>query len=203
MSQPTSSERPLSVVSYDLAYREFLDDAFRGFASDHQLLGDIALVQDRHAGPTRNVRDQIPLDQPMSEGSATMMLERAALRATDVDAHTLMIAQFAEEMIDAQLGMIFKGISEICDAAGTTVKDVGAGIPTIEQIRELLGRMDLAFDDDGRIKQTLFVAPEQEERARQLNVEIAKDPQCARIISEKHKKWIEERAARSRRTLSR
>lgn len=198
-----SADRPLTVSTYDSSYRQFLDRAFSGFAKDHQLLGDIVVVRDRHAGPIRNVREGVPLDQGMMEASATMTLERAALLATDVDAHTLMLAEFAEEMIGAQLTGFFKNMGEMCDAAGTTVKNDGQGIPTIEQAREMLAKVELAFDEDGKLQQTLVVHPSQAERAKKFNEQMARDPECARIVAEKRQKWVELRAARSRRTLSR
>ena len=204
MIEADSRGRPLSVASYDLAYSTFLDSAFRGFAKDHDLLGDIVTIRDRHAGPIRNVRDtDVPLDQEMYEGSAGMEMERNAHLATDVEAHTVMIAQFAGEMIGAQIRGFFKNMAEMCEAAGTSVKNEGGGIPTIEQARELLRKMDFSFDEAGKPELQLVVDPSQAERAQKFNMEVAQDAECTRIMAEKRQKWMESRVARSRRTLSR
>ena len=200
---PAATVEPLRLPAYDLAYRKFLDKAYRGFVAENPLFSNIEFVRDRHAGPIRNVREQNMLDQPMVPLSAGMTIEKTAIRATDVDAHTAMVSAFAEEMLGEQSRQFFRNMGEVCDAAGTTVSNIGQGAPTLEQFRELLEKMELAFDDDGKLKTQLVVHPSQAEKAKALWASVQNDPECLRIVLEKRAKWMELRAARSHRTLSR
>ena len=189
--------------TYDYAYRRFLEKVYHGFVAGNPLFNEIEFVRDRHAGPIRNARDETTLDQPMASISAGMTIEKSSIRLTDVDAHTVMIAAFAEEMLGAQSRQFFANMSEVCDAADTTIQNIGQGAPTLEQFRELLQTMDLSFDDEGRMKTQLVVHPSQAEKAEALWTSVKNDPECQRIALEKRAKWMELRAARSYRTLSR
>lgn len=193
----------LSLPSYDAAYRRFLEDVYQGFVADNEVLGAIELVRDRHAGPVRNIRDTEPLDQPMTSASGAMTLVRAACRATEVSAHTEMIQQFAEEMIGEQTRLFFAHMNAICEATGNVFPNIGEGTPTLEQWRVLFQRVDLDFDDDGRLQQRIYVHPSQAEKANEIWRQVQNDPECVRIVTEKRAQWMERRAARSRRTLSR
>jgi hypothetical protein len=195
--------RTLRLPSYDLAYDVFLRDVVGGFMSASDIIGKIATVRDPHSGPVRNVRTEQPLDQPMFSISTPMSLEKEALRSTNIDAHTEMISAFANELIIAHTTRFFESVSEICVAAGTSIENVGNG-STIEQVRQLFRKMDFSFDEEGKLSgQQLVVSPSQEQRARELILEIENDPECRRIILEKRNEWIRLRAERSHRTLSR
>ena len=63
--------------------------------------------------------------------------------------------------------------------------------------------MDLSFDDEGRMKTQIVVHPSHAEKAEALRTSVKNDPECQRIALEKRAKWMELRAARSYRTLSR
>lgn len=200
-TEPLST--PLRLPSYDLGYRQFLSDVADGFIAANELLGQIEMVRDRHVGPIRNVRTDDPLDQPMKLLGAMMTLGRDALLSTDIDAHTVMIATFAEELIAAQSKHFFQHLVEVCTAAGTTVENTGQGVPTIEQLRELFRKMDFEFDDNGKIRSQLIVDTSQAEKAKALMSEAGRDPEIRRIIQDKRSEWLKVRAAQSRRTLSR
>lgn len=194
----------LYIRSYDVAYREFLHDAYNGFVASDPVIGGIRMERDRHAGPIRNVRTESPLDQPMESVGATMMLHREALRSTDVASHTEMVANFARELIGEQTKQFFRKMGEMCVAAGTSVKNVGQGVPTLVQLRELFKKMDLSFGEDGQIEGlTLFVDPIHTERAQALMLEAETDPECVAIVLEKRAEWMRDRASKSHRTLSR
>lgn len=203
LASGVASAQALCLPTYDRAYRRFLENAYHGFVAENPLFCEVEYIRDRHTGPIRNVRDEKTLDQPMAPISAGMTIEKAAIRSTDVDAHTLMISAFAEEMLGAQSHQFFANLGEVCNAAGTTVPNIGEGVPTLEQFREMLRKMDISFDDEGRIETQLVVHPSQAEKAKALWSSVQNDPECLRIALEKRARWMELRAARSHRTLPR
>lgn len=84
------------------------------------------------------------------------------------------------------------------------MQNVGEGVPTIEQMREMLRRIDLDFDENGSlVGLTVFVHPSQLERARQVMEDAEQDPECVRIVLEKRAEWMRNRAAYANRALSR
>lgn len=195
---------PLSIASYDSAYIEFLHEAVDGFISADQVIGGIVRINDPHTGPIRNVRGTNTLDQPMVEMGATMTLHVNALQMTNVDAHTDMVINFAQQMIAVQATQFFKSLGEVSVAAGTSVENVAGGVPTIEQIRDLFRKMEFTFDEDGRpAGLQLFVHPSQEERAKALVEEFENDPECQKIVLEKRAEWMKKRAEAAGRALSR
>ena len=198
-----TSEQParLTLPSYDDAYRQFLQDAYRGFVQDHSLLGDIETVHDRHAGPIRNVDAEEPLDQPMMRLGAPFTLETATIASTDVEAHTAAVATFATAMVNEMERQSLQNIGIIADAVGNTVD--GQGAPTVEHFREMLRKIDISFNDDGSIAQTLVFHPDHADLAKQLVSDLARDPEAQRIIADKRAAWEATRAARAHRTLSR
>jgi hypothetical protein len=201
-SPMTSEEQArLALPSYDDAYGRFLQDAFRGFVQDHSLLGEIEAVRDRHAGPIRNVDAAKPLDQPMVQIGAPFTLETAAIASTDVEAHTAAVAAFAAAMVNEQVRLSLQNIGGVADAVGNTV--LGVGPPTVEQFRELFRKMDISFNEDGTIAQTLVVPPEAAEAVKRLMSELDRDPGARHILAEKRAAWEATRAARAHRTLSR
>jgi hypothetical protein len=177
---------------------------YEGFVADNELLGNIKSIQDRHLGPIRNVRGENRVDQPMVLLSATMSMERTAIRLTDIDAHTATIQKFSEEMIAEQSKQFLSHLGAITEATGNTVANVGDGAPTLEQMRELLRKMELSFDGEGNINKLQFIVhPSQAEKVRALWSAVENDPECQRIALQKREEWLELRAARSNRTLSR
>jgi hypothetical protein len=194
-------EAQLVLPAYDDAYRLFLQDVFRGFVQEHPLLGEIETVRDRHAGPIRNVDGEQPLDQPMVRLGASFSLETADVASTDVEAHTAAVAALATAMVSEQVRHSLQNFGVIADAVGNTVH--GDGPPTLEQFREMFRKIDISFNDDGTIAQTLFAPPEYAETMKQLMRDLERDPETRRIIAEKRAAWEATRAARARRTLSR
>jgi hypothetical protein len=191
----------LTLPSYDDAYRQFLQDAYRGFVQDHALLGEIETVRDRHAGPIRNVDADEPLDQPMVKLGAPFTLETAAIVSTDVEAHTAAVAAFATAMLNEIERQSLENIGVIAGAVGNTVD--GQGAPSVEHFREMLRKIDISFNDDVTIAQTLIVHPDHADLAKKLMSDLARDPEAQRIIAEKRAAWEVTRAARAHRTLSR
>jgi len=98
----------------------------------------------------------------------------------------------------------FANVAEVADAAGTTVRSNG-GAPTLDQMRELLRRMDLDFEEDGTISKGLRLAcpPEAEKATRELMLSVENDPECRRIIIEKRRLVMQKRAEKSTRRLPR
>jgi hypothetical protein len=190
--------------SYDNAYRAFLHDAAAALTREDETIGKIPMVRDRHAGPIRNVRTETPLDQPMSTASAGMTMPLDVLLQTDVDGHTTMIYEFSQELIREQTRLFYRHLGEMCTAAGTSVQNVGEGVPTIEQLRELFRRMDFSFNERGELSGLqIHVDPSQMERAKALITEAERDPEINDILLVKRAEWMAQRAAASRRTLSR
>lgn len=194
---------PLHVSSYDYAYSIFLQSVFQGYVADNELLRNIQVVQDRHCGSMRNVRDEMPLDQPMVEMSVGITIQRDAIRKMDLDEYIAMLDRFAHDMLAAQTQHFLKSMGAVSDAASMTVSNDGHGIPTLVQFREALQRMELCFDDDGKLQQQLVVHSSQADRAAALLQAAENDPECQRIVAEKKMKWMELRAALSHRTLLR
>ena len=167
-----ASQHETSVVirepSYDRAYVAFMQLAVEGLIREDPTLGQIKMIPDRHAGPIRNVRAETPLDQPMMGVSATVTLERGALLRTDVDGHTAMLYDTAQQIIGEQSRAFYQRLSEITTAAGTSVKNIGQGVPTIEQLRELFRKMEFSFNERGELSGLqLHVHPSQMERAKE------------------------------------
>jgi hypothetical protein len=194
---PSDPGTQLTLPSYDDAYCRFLQDAVRGFVQDHHLLGEIETVRDRHAGPVRNVEADQPLDQPMVQLGAPFTLETASIASTDVEAHTSAVVAFATAIVNEQVRYSLQNIGVIADAVGNTVNSKGS--PTLEHFRELFRKIDLSFNEDGTIAQTLVVPPGHADAIQRLMT----DPEILKIIAEKRAAWEATRAARSRRTLSR
>jgi hypothetical protein len=127
-----------------------------------------------------------------------------ALTTTDIDSLAVAINNSATEYIELQSRGFFAHLNEVCEAAGTSVKNIGQGVPTIAQMRELLRRMDLEFDEHGMLKGLrLIVHPSQLERAKQIMKEAEGDAECVRIVLEKRAEWLKNRAAYTDRALSR
>ena len=205
------SESPGEIVSavieepsYDRAYRAFMHLAVEGLIRDDTVMGRIKMVPDRHAGPMRNVRTETPLDQPMVSISATMTVKTDVLLQTDVDGHSTMLYDFAQELIGEQSRAFYQRLSEITTAAGTSVENVGQGVPTIEQLRELFRKMDFTFNERGELSGLeIHVHPSQMERAKTMIAEAERDEEISEILMQKRAEWMAKRAAVSRRKLSR
>lgn len=205
MAEHAVSAAPIiRTPSYDSAYREFLHAAVEGLMREDEGIGKIPMIRDRHSGPIRNVRTETPLDQPMRQIGATMELTQETLLETSVDGHTEMVYDFAQEVMGEQKILLYRNLGEMCDAAGMTVQNPGKGVPTMEQMRQLFGKMQFSFTESGEVNwPDLHVDPSQMERAKALIDEVRNDPEIAEIIAKKRGEWEVRRAAASRRTLSR
>lgn len=100
-------------------------------------------------------------------------------------------------MVNEQVRYSLQNVGVIADAVGNTVH--GQGLPTPEHFRELLRKVDLSFNEDGTIAQTLVVSPGHSDAVQRL----MSDPETLQIIAEKRAAWEATRAVRTRRTLSR
>lgn len=196
--------RVLEVPSYDKAYCEFLQCVAEALMKENSPIGKIKMLRDRHAGPIRNVRTDTPLDQPMWEAGAAITLPRDVLLRTDVEGHTVMVYEFAQATLAEQARLFYRHFGEMCTAAGMSVENVGQGVPTIEQLRELFRRMDFSFNERGELSGLeLHVHPSHMERAKAIMAEAESDKEIKDILLEKRAQWMAQRAATSRRTLSR
>ncbi len=113
----------------------------------------------------------------MQVASVQFTISIDAVRTTDIVSLAVAINNTAREYIELQSRAFFAHLNEVCEAAGTAVQNVGQGVPTIEQMRELMRRMDLEFDENGMLTGLkLIVHPSQLERARQVMKEAERTP---------------------------
>jgi hypothetical protein len=188
--------------AYDDRYVEVYREIVDALIAEDPVLGEIKSEFSRHIGPRRNVRGAEPLDQPSMVISANSQLAVSDVLNTNIEAHDEMLYMTAQEVIEHRTKDFFSRVSQITDAVGTSV--TGGGAPTLEQFRELLERMDLAFDEDGSLSKNLrlYVGPSNADKARELMEAAANDDAIREIIAKKRKAWMEKRAQKRNRKLS-
>jgi hypothetical protein len=198
----SEQQRVLAAPAYEQAYLKFFQRAIDAFVAADDVLGDIESVATRHVGPRRNVRGEKPLDQPMQEASAPSTLTFDDIRRGDIDAHTVMVFETTSEMIGERTKGFFANLAAVSDAAGMTVHNRD-GMPAIEQMREMLRRMDLEFDENGKLSENikLYVAPEAADAAKALVAAALEDPECVEIVAKKRQEWFARRATERPRKL--
>lgn len=176
-TEPGSSFRR-HLREYDVAWDGVVRRAVEGFVDASELLGRMARQPTQHVGPIRNVRSPQVLDQPFKAIESTAVIQRAALRECDVEAHTSFVAELASEYLRAMKSLFFRSADEISDAAGTT-RDAGGPL-TWDLILDMLEQMPVSFDRWGQPTLPVFIAhPEtldklpaitEQQRARQSEI---------------------------------
>ncbi|MEM7534302.1 MAG: hypothetical protein AAF639_19125, partial [Chloroflexota bacterium] len=90
------------IPSYDTAMCIFFDEVTSGFYSLDPLFGSIIpRFPTEHAGPSRNVGGDVPLDQKMSMIEVLFEIEFGAIRNTDIEKYTSFVYELAQEKIKA------------------------------------------------------------------------------------------------------
>jgi hypothetical protein len=164
-----------SAPEYDTALAQFINRVLEGFFSVHPLFGSMVKEHSVHAGPVRNVRGPVPLDQQVFPVSGSGQLHRDQILNTDLDAFTRFIYDIAEETLKQFSRHFYRGLDEITEATGQKF-DAGGRPFSYDMYLDVIEKMPIAFDDNGKpILPTLVVgqlpkdansAPTDEQRLR-------------------------------------
>jgi hypothetical protein len=178
------------ISEYETAWGEVSEVALQSVQTAEGLFALVRPEQTRHAGPMRNVRAPEPLDQPMKQFSVPMIANKDVFINGEVDEHTQMLYDFAKAHLDVVAPAAFESMRQVAEAAGMIEAQI-EGKTALDVMRANLQKMDMEFDDDGKLKNlSILTHPDNLENMKKVMAEAEQDPECQRIMVAKREEYF-------------
>jgi hypothetical protein len=187
------------IPAYDSALFDLIEEAHRTILRHHSIIGEMSSRRTIHAGPTRNVSGEQPLDQPMASVTETMEIDWTVVRRGDMEAFAWTIVDFSMRYKDQIEQSLFKTITETTEHVGNTISAGGQPL-SVDIIIDLLEKVDTGFDEEGNpLQPALMMHPD---TARQVAALKPTPDQLQRMADIKRRRKEEYLATKRTRRLS-
>lgn len=190
------AELKFRIYIYDKAMTKLLSQIMDGFTSLDPLFGKMPHVATTHAGPVRNVRGPVPLDQDMPRIEAGASLSFDTIRSTNFEDYTRFLHEMAVSSTGAVAREFFRQMEEITNATGNTV-DAGGKPFSCDLLNDMLETIQVSFDEHGKpVLPTMIVNPVIYSKVKDIKPTAEQEQRMSDILARKKAEYNAQKRTR-------
>lgn len=197
VSLVTGADKPrLTIPAYDLAAHSFMSSVMDGLIGVVPILGQMPVRITGHAGPTRNVPGDHPLDHPLTVFRETLLIHADVIRGTAVESFVASLTELAGKYEEKMGKTLVETIGGVAEAVGNVV-DAREQPLSWDFLLDAFEKIDWSFDEEGHpLGQQILVNPETAKLLRALDITLKQQQRYHEIIQRKKEQWDAQKRTR-------
>ena len=183
------------LTDYDEAFYRFSNEVLLSFQNLEPLLANFPALVSEHCGPIRNVRGDVPLDQPLEAIRFEAPISPQVIRNCDIEGYVEFLSELSQKRLEAIGPQFFDKMNVVVEAVGNSV-DAG-GEYTYTTYLKAIEQIEISFDEDGKpLMPELYGHPDTIEKIRKCQPTEEEKNKLLGILERKRREYFAQKRTR-------